>query len=340
MKEDAFRHLKRQFCLGSMVTKINRRDLLAGSLALGAGLLPVPGFAVAPQAGKQAPEFYRYKVGNFELTAISDGVWQRPIDDKFVRNAFFPDVQKVMSEAFLPTHILPTPFTALVVNTGKRLVLIDTGSGGQITRTAGVLVSNLVAAGIELKSVDTILISNFHPDHINGIKTKDDGLVFPNAEINVPAPEWTYWMDDGKLSRAKDTLKGYFLNSRRIFSDIARSVRRFDPGKEVVPGIASVPAFGHTPGHTAYIVADGNQSLFVLCDVTNHPALFVRHPEWQSVVDQDGPLAVETRKRILDRVAADRALVQGYHFPFPGCGHVAKKASGYEFVPSLWQPLL
>src|SRR6185295_5087452 len=107
MKEDAFRHLKRQFCLGSMVTKINRRDLLAGSLALGAGLLPVPGFAVAPQAGKQAPEFYRYKVGNFELTAISDGVWQRPIDDKFVRNAFFPDVQKVMSEAFLPTHILP-----------------------------------------------------------------------------------------------------------------------------------------------------------------------------------------------------------------------------------------
>jgi glyoxylase-like metal-dependent hydrolase (beta-lactamase superfamily II) len=340
MKEDAFRLLKPQICSGFMVTKINRRDLLARSLALGAGLFTAPGFAAMPQAGKQAPEFYRYKVGGFELTAVSDGVWQRPIDDKFVRNAFFPDVQKAMSEAFLPTHILPTPFTALVVNTGKKLVLIDTGSGGQITRTAGTLVANLAAAGIEPKSIDTILISNFHPDHINGIKTKNDELVFPNAEINVPAPEWAFWMDDGKLSRAKDTLKGYFLNSRRIFSDIAKTVKRFEPRKEIVPGITSVPAFGHTPGHTAYIVSDGNQSLFVLCDVTNHPALFARHPEWQAVVDQDGPLAVETRKRILDRVAADRMLIQGYHFPFPGTGHIAKVAGGYDFVPSLWQNIL
>lgn len=323
-----------------MVTKINRRNLLAGSLAAGAGFLAAPSIAAMPQAGGQGPGFYRYRVGNFELTSISDGVWQRPIDDKFVRNAFFPDVQKAMSEAFLPTHILPTPFTALVVNTGKKLVLIDTGSGGQITRTAGTLVPNLAAAGIEPKSIDTILISNFHPDHINGIKTKNDEQVFPNAEINVPAPEWAFWMDDGKLSRAKDILKGYFLNSRRIFSDIAKAVKRFEPGKEVAPGITSIPAYGHTPGHTAYIVADGNQSLFVLCDVTNHPALFARYPEWQSVVDQDGPLAVQTRKRILDRVAADKTLIQGYHFPFPGCGHIAKKAGGYEFVPSLWQATL
>lgn len=340
MKEDAFRPLKSQICWGLMVTKINRRNLLAGSLLAGAGFLSGPTFAVMPQVGVQAPGFYRYKVGNFELTAISDGVWQRPIDDKFVRNAFFPDVQKAMSEAFLPTHILPTPFTALVVNTGKKLVLIDTGSGGQITRTAGTLVSNLVAAGIEPKSIDTILISNFHPDHINGIKTKDDELVFPNAEINVPAPEWTFWMDDGKLSRSKDTLKGYFLNSRRIFSNITKTVKRFEPGKEIAAGITSVPAYGHTPGHTAYIVADGKQSVFVLCDVTNHPALFARHPEWQSVVDQDGPLAVETRKRILDRVAVDKILIQGYHYPFPGCGHIAKNAVGYEFAPSFWQVTL
>ena len=323
-----------------MVNGINRRDFIAGSAAASFLWPPAKSLAAMPAAGTQAPSFYRYKVGGYEVTAVFDGIWNWPIDDKFVRNAFFPDVQKAMAEAFLPIHVLPTPFTALAINTGKKLILVDTGSGGQIAPTAGSLTANLLAAGIETRDVDTILISNFHPDHINGIKTKDDELVFPNAEITVPAPEWAYWMDDANLARAKDTLKSFFLNTRRIFSDIVKDVKRFQPGKEVAPGIVSVPAYGHTPGHTAYIIADGNQSLFALCDTTNHPALFVRHPEWEGIVDQDGPLAVETRRKILDRVAADRTLVQGYHFPFPGRGHITKLADGYEFVPSVWEPRL
>ncbi len=320
--------------------RIDRRQLLTGAGAALACGVSRASLAAAAASGQPAPGIYRYKIGNFELTAGYDGIWNRPIDDKFVRNAYFPDVQKVMAEAFLPIHTLPTPFTPLAVNTGKKLVLIDTGSGGQIAPTAGSLVANLAAAGIAAKAVDTILISNFHPDHINGIKTKDDELVFPNAEILVPAPEWAFWMDDGKMSRAKEPVKSWFLNARRIFEDIARDVRRFQPGTEVASGIASVPAYGHTPGHTAYIVADGDQSLFVLCDTTNHPALFARHPEWQAIIDQDGPLAVETRRRILDRVSADKMLVQGYHFPFPACGHIASRGDGYEFVPAMWQSTL
>ena len=320
--------------------RIDRRELLTGAAGMLACGVPKLSFAAAATNGQQAPGIYRYKIGNIELTASYDGVWNRPIDDKFVKNAYFPDVQKAMAEAFLPIHTLPTPFTPLAVNNGKKLVLIDTGSGGQIAPSAGSLVGNLAAAGIEAKAVDTILISNFHPDHINGIKTKDDELVFPNAEILVPAPEWAFWMDDGKMSRAKDPVKSWFLNARRIFENIAKDVRRFQPGKEVAPGIISVPAYGHTPGHTAYIVADGDQSLFVLCDTTNHPALFARHPEWQAVIDQDGPLAVETRRRILDRASADKMPVQGYHFPFPACGHIAKRGNGYEFVPAMWQAAL
>lgn len=320
-----------------MVNKINRRDFMAGGAAAGLVLPSGKSLAAMAEAGKQAPSFYRYKVGSFELTAVFDGVWNRPIDDKFVRNALFPDVQEALAEAFLPRHVLPTPFTALLIDTGKRRVLIDTGSGGQIAKTAGSLTANLRAAGVEPRDIDTILISNFHPDHINGIKTKDDELVFPRAEINVPTPEWAYWMNDGNLPRTEGMVRSFFLNTRRIFSDIAKDVKRFQPGKEVAPGIVSVPAYGHTPGHTAYIVADGNQSMFALCDTTNHPALFARHPEWQGIVDQDGPLAVKTRRKILDRVADDKMLVQGYHFPFPGRGHIDRREEGYEFVPSVWQ---
>jgi glyoxylase-like metal-dependent hydrolase (beta-lactamase superfamily II) len=323
-----------------MVNKLNRRDFMAATAAAGFILQSDKCLAAMPVTGRQAPSFYRYKIGNFELTAVSDGVWYRPIDDKFVRNAFFPDVQQAMAEAFLPTHILPTPFTALLVNTGKRRILIDTGSGGQITKTAGSLTANLRAAGVEPSDIDTILISNFHPDHINGIKTKDDELVFPRAEISVPAPEWAYWMNDRNLPRTEGMIRSFFLNTRRIFSDIAKDVKRFQPGKEVAPGIVSVPAYGHTPGHTAYIISDGKESMFALCDVTNHPALFARHPEWQGIVDQDGPRAVETRRKILDRVVADDMLVQGYHFPFPSRGHIEKRAGGYEFVSAPWENTL
>ncbi len=318
-----------------------RRALLAGSaVALGATALPARTFAAAPPASAQAPTLYRYKVGSYELTALSDGVWDRPIDDKFVHNAKPADVRKAMTDAFMPsTDKLPVPFTALLVNTGAKLILIDTGSGGQIASTAGTLVANLAAAGVAPSAIDIILISHFHTDHINGIKTKDDELVFPNAEIKVPALEWNFWMDDSLPGRAPDAIKGYVLNARRIFRNIAKDITRFELGTEVAPGIASIAAVGHTPGHSVFSVSSGKDSMLVLSDTTNHPKLFVRHPEWQPVFDMDGPLAVATRRKLLERAAADRMLVQGYHFPFPACGHIARNGSGYEFVSQEWRPL-
>src|SRR6202165_3376030 len=236
--------------------EITRRSLLAGTmLATAATALPTRAAANAPAAGKQAAGFYRYQIGEFEMTALYDGVWNRPIDEKFVRNAQFHEVQKVLADAFLPKDKLPIPFTTLLVNTGSKLVLLDTGTGGQLAPTAGTMTANLAAAGIDPKSIDAIVISHFHPDHINGIKTKDDVLVFPNAEINVPAPEWAYWMDDGKMSTAPEGLKPNFLNVRRVFGSIAKDVKRFEPGADVAPGIASIATYGHTPGHTSFAVA-------------------------------------------------------------------------------------
>jgi glyoxylase-like metal-dependent hydrolase (beta-lactamase superfamily II) len=316
--------------------KINRRSLLAGS-ALAAAAMPAAALAKAPPAGKQAAGVYRYKLGDFEMTALYDGVWSRPIDDKFVRNVAFAEVQKVLSDSFLPTDKLPIPFTALLVNTGARLVLLDTGTGGQILgAAAGSMTENLAAAGIAPAAIDAVVISHFHPDHINGIKTKDDALVFPNAEILVPAPEWTYWMDDAKLSTAAEGLKGYFRNVRRVFKNV--KVQQYQPGKEVAPGVTSIAAYGHTPGHTAFVVASGSQSMLVLSDITNHPWLFLRNPEWQAAFDMDGPMAVDTRRRLLDQAAADKMLVQGYHFPFPASGHVTKSGAHYDLVPVMWQP--
>jgi glyoxylase-like metal-dependent hydrolase (beta-lactamase superfamily II) len=317
-----------------------RRGVLAGGAAAALAGGANPAAAAAPESGKQSPGIYRYKIGSYELTALYDGIWYRPISDKFIRNAPFAEVEHALDAAFMPHDKLATPFTALVVNTGDKLVLIDTGTGGQIAPSAGALRDNLVAAGLDPNAVDRIVISHFHPDHINGIKDKDNNLIFPNAEIMVPAPEWAFWMDDANLNAAAGDLKETFLNQRRIFSDIARNLTQFEPGKEVAPGIETLPAPGHTPGHTVFAIHSGDQSLLVLSDTAQHPAVFARHPDWQAAFDVDGAAAVSTRKRIFDRAAADRMLVTGYHFPFPACGHLIKTRSGYEHVPIEWQTSL
>lgn len=319
---------------------IDRRTVLTGVAAGVAAFGATSLHAAAPFAGAQAPAYYRFKLGDYELTALYDGIWNRPLDEKFVRNAPLADVRQALADSFLPTDVLPLPFTALLVNTGAKLVLIDAGSGGQMAPTAGSLADNLAAAGVKPEQVDTILISHFHPDHINGLKTKDGALVFPNAEVMVPAPEWRYWMEDNTATTVPDFARGVFLNARRVFGGVDGRVTRFAPGAEVAPGIESIPAFGHTPGHCVYAVASGGRSLLVLADTTNHPWLFVRHPDWQPIFDMDGPLSVTFRRRMLDRAAADRMLVQGYHFPFPATGHIARRGAGFDFAPVQWQPVL
>jgi glyoxylase-like metal-dependent hydrolase (beta-lactamase superfamily II) len=318
---------------------LDRRAFLTSSALLAGAALTPPAAASAPSATAQGSGVYRYNLGSYQITALYDGVWYVPIDEKFVRNASSVEVNNALAAAFLPPRILPISFTALLVNTGAKLVLIDTGTAGQIADTAGSLLDNFKAAGVDPKAVDTILISHFHPDHIDGIKTKDGAKIFQNAEIAVPEPEWDFWMDDTNMSKAEGMVKRYFLNARRIFKDIAGEVRRFKSGSEVAPGIEAVAAYGHTPGHSAFAIHSANQSMLAMSDTVRNPYLFARHPDWQPAFDMDGPQAVEARRGMLDRVAADRMLIEAYHFPFPACGHIAKTASGYEFVPTEWKPL-
>ncbi len=329
---------------------VTRRTMLAATPAVAATVLTSPALAQSPSApagqsetptaGQQAPGFYRYKIGDIEATAINDGFWARPLDASFVRNAQLPDVQKAMQDAFLPTNVIPIPFTTTVLNAGGKLVVIDTGNGDSGAATSGRWMANFRAAGFDPTQVSTIIISHFHGDHINGLRRKDGTAVFPKAEVMVSAPEWTFWMDDGRLAQAPEGLKPNFNNARRVFGPIAKDVKQFEAGKEISPGVTAVAAPGHTPGHTAFVVSSGNAKLILMSDTTNHPALFVRNPEWQAVFDMDGNQATETRKKLLDMAAAERAQVAFYHAPFPATGYIRKDGGRYEFVPVQWSPAI
>ena len=326
------------------MTRLTRRTVLSAAAAGAAGALAplaaTPSRAAAPAAGKQMPGVYRYKVGDFEVTAFNDGVVKVPKLEALVVNKPLEEIQKAVEAAFIPKDDMRIPFNPLLVNTGKNLVLFDTGFGDSGAPTQGALLANLAAAGVDPKSIDTIIISHFHADHISGIRAKGGAANFPNAEIMVPAGEWIYWNDAGEGSRAPDVWKGAFANVKRVFDPIAKDVKRFEFGRELVPGITSVDARGHSPGHAAFVIASGNAKLMYIADVTNHPALFARNPEFRLWADMIPDQALETRRKLFDMLAAERMAMAGYHYPFPAVGYIAKAGGGYDFVPANWQPVL
>jgi glyoxylase-like metal-dependent hydrolase (beta-lactamase superfamily II) len=325
---------------------LTRRSVLTGAVAAGATTLapfaPMPARAAAPLADKQAAGFYRYKVGSFEITVITDGANRMPLPADLVTNATKDQVNAQLAAVYMDKDVFVGPYNPIVVNTGQKLVLIDTGTGeAALTQTKGAtgqLLPNMAAAGIDPKAIDTVIISHYHGDHVNGLLRADNSLAFPNAEILVPAQEHKFWMDDGERSRApKGRMEGLFTNNRRVFSgEVMKHLRTYESDKEVVPGITAVATPGHSWAHTSHVVASGAAKVFVQADVTHVPFLFARNPGWHAFYDQDGAQAETTRRRIYDMLSAERMLVQGFHYPFPSLAHVEKSGSGYREIPVPW----
>lgn len=319
---------------------LSRRTLFAGTAALaafGAAGLPLPLRAATPAAGKQVPSAYRYKVGEVEVTAVADGMRTFPLPPGFVRNQPQEAVKAALKAAFLDEERLSMPFNVLLFNVNGRLILIDTGNGGE-PGAVGQLRGTLGALGVAPAAIDQIVISHFHADHINGLLLPDGAPAFPKAQVMVPEVEWAFWMDDGQMSRAPDALKGSFQNVRRVFKPFEGKLERYAWDKEVAPGLKALGTPGHTPGHTSFALESDFQELFIQSDLTNIPALFMSNPTWQVQFDMDGAKAAETRKAALERIAADRIQVAGYHFPFPAVANVDKAGDGYRYVPVLWNP--
>jgi glyoxylase-like metal-dependent hydrolase (beta-lactamase superfamily II) len=267
--------------------------------------------------------------------------------DNYVVNASKDEVSKVFVENYLPPDKAAHSFNPIVINTGSKLIVVDTGLGPanfeQSKGKLGQFQTNLAAAGIDRNNVDTVIISHFHGDHINGLLTADNKSAYPNAEIMVPSTEWKFWMDDGEMSKGTGNpiLENNFKNARRVFDALGRKVTPYDADKEIAPGITSVASPGHTPGHTSYIVASGPEKLLVQVDITAGAAfVFVKNPDWQFVSDVDKPLAVQTRRKLYDMAIAEKMPIQAFHAGFPGLVRVEKDGNGYRWIPALWNASL
>ena len=288
--------------------------------------------------------FYRFKVGDFQATVISDGFGEVPLQPIFAPNASEAEFKAALKANFIGPMAQGTS-NILVVDTGRERILIDSGWGEKLGPAFGnfpKLQTNLQRAGIAPDSIDLVVVSHGHLDHIGGLVTKSGVPAFPNATFVFVDTEWNYWT--GKQFEAEvakspmpDAFKqGIVSAAKDNLPPIASRSRFVKQGGEIATGVNYVSAPGHSPAHAAILFTSKNEQFLHMADVVHNPVTSLQHPEWRPVFDYDPVLAIKTRRSILDRVASDRLLAMGYHFPFPALGHVVRQGQAYRWVPINW----
>lgn len=302
----------------------SRRDVLKSSLAL-AGMGAIGTFpGVASAVGS-------LKLGGADITVVSDGNLMLPL------GFAFPDVPEDQLVALLqaagqPTDALLPDCNITVLRRGDRVVMFDVGSGPNFMPSAGKLMDNLDAAGVQPDEITDVVFTHAHPDHLWGLIDDFDELIFADARYYMNRIEWDYWQAEDTLEKTPEARKSFVVGARNRMEFLQDRIELFDYGAEIVSGVEAVDTAGHTPGHTSFMIHDGNESALVVGDAITNVAVSLAHPEWPSGSDQDTEKGIETRKMLLDRLATDGSRIIGFHMPHPGLGVVERSGNAYAFV--------
>ena len=312
------------------LTRITR--LAVAAFATSALWFAGPAHGAAPQAKTQAPGYYRLMVGDIEVTALSDGIVD--LKPKELLTATTPaHVGEMLARSFQPDEV-PTSVNAFLINTGDKLVLVDTGAAKLFGPTLGNLLANIAAAGYRPEQVDAVLVTHMHPDHVGGLMT-DGKIAFPNATVHADQRDAAYWLSSAELDKAPAAMKGFFQGAAASLGPYASAgkLKTFDGSTALFPAIRAVAAPGHTPGHTVYVVESKGQKLVLWGDLVHVASVQFPEPAVTIAFDSDSPAAARERAKAFADAADGRHLVAASHLPFPGIGHLRAEGKGYAWVP-------
>lgn len=285
------------------------------------------------------PGFYRYKVGDIEITALLDGYFALPnqivigYDEKAARQSTM-----MAHRRFTPGSI-KIPVNGYVIKTGKDLILLDAGAPSLIAPSLGGLTANMKAADIAPKDITTVLLTHTHPDHVGALANKDGSKVFENATLHLSEAEWGFIHNDKIRGAMPKDIQGAIDLARFALSPYKNQRQMFTGEKELFTGVTSVPLPGHTPGHTGFAIHSKSESLLIWGDIIHFSTLQFAHPEWGVVFDTDAEQAAKTRRNMFDRAAADQMAVAGMHVDFPGIGYVERAKNAYRYIPAPFMPV-
>jgi glyoxylase-like metal-dependent hydrolase (beta-lactamase superfamily II) len=307
------------------------KRLLAAAAACALGLLAAAAPAGSPHVKTQAPGYYRMMLGDFEVTTLSDGTFPMKAAD-LLTNVTRKQLEEDLDRSFL-TDPIEESVNGFLINTGTKLVLVDTGAGAFYGPTVGKLLKNLEASGYRPEQVDEIYVTHMHPDHIGGL-VADGKRVFPNAVVRAAQAEGDYWLSKAKMEAApKESQDSFQIAMKALAPYVAtHRYRPFQGDVELVPGVRAVAAPGHTPGHTLYVIESGGQKLLLWGDLMHVAAAQFPDPGVTIRFDVDSASAAEQRRKVFADAATNRYYVGGAHLPFPALGHLRSNGAGYTFV--------
>lgn len=318
---------------------VSRRTAFGLGAAL-AATLPAAARAAAPFRNQSAPAWYRFRIGEFEATVISDGHLPlgKPADG--FPSAPPAEMAQILERGFLPPDSVVLEQNILVLNTGRQLILFDTGMGesmGEASRmfgpTTGRMLANLRAAGIEPAQIDIVALTHAHCDHCWGLVDASGARVFPNAQVAISEADLNFWTNDAN-KRGPAFMVPFIDGAKRNLNAYRDRMMMLRDEQPVVPGVVALSTPGHTIGHHVFAITSGNRTVVNSGDLAHHHEILLRRPAWEFAFDSDPAQAARSRARMLDRMANDRLGVLSYHFPWPGLGHVAREGQGYEWVPT------
>jgi glyoxylase-like metal-dependent hydrolase (beta-lactamase superfamily II) len=294
-----------------------------------------PAFAKMPLGQAQAPYYYRFKLGNAECTVVSDG--QLPLGDptKAFLNIDKAEIQRELTDNFLPTNDAVLEQNVLVVNFGDRVVLFDTGMGTDTLfgNSTGKMLSTLRTAGIDPANVDAVVMSHAHIDHCGGLIDANGKRNFPNAQYFIGEPDFAYWTDDAKIP-SNYPARPHFLNqAQKNLLPVKNAIHFYKDNEQIIPGVTVLSAPGHTVSHSIFMIESNGKQLCYIGDLAHHPVLLLEHPRTQFAYDTDAVQSAESRVRMLTMLATNRIPLLAYHFAWPGIGHVAKQGDGFRYFP-------
>jgi glyoxylase-like metal-dependent hydrolase (beta-lactamase superfamily II) len=299
---------------------------------LASSFLGTVAHAAAPQVKSQAPGYYRLMLGDFEITAISDGTVDLA-PKELLTNTTAAHVGDMLARSF-ESDAVQTSVNAYLVNTGDKLILVDTGAAKLFGPTLGKLLANLAASGYKPEQVDAVLITHMHPDHVGGLMV-DGKMAFPNATVQADKRDAAFWLSPAELDKAPTAMKGFFQGAAASLNPYvaAGKFKPFDGSTDLFPGIRAVAAPGHTPGHTIYTIESKGQKLVLWGDLMHVAAVQFPEPAVTIAFDTDSPAAAGQRAKAYADAAQGRFLIAGAHLPFPGIGHLRGEGKGYAWVP-------